>query len=296
MPDLAALLPVRAASVLAAAVFTPQAAAAIGTMMPPAERGRAITFVFLGWSLASVIGMPVGAFVSETWGWRTAFVAVALLSAVTAAAVWRHTPAGLRPPALTLRSWAQVFTSPLPMLMVAVTAASASGQFTLFSYIAPYYRHVLNADATEISLLFFWFGAFGLVGNLLMSRWIDRFGAGRAASAALACIMLTLAAWPLAGNLAAVALVLVPWALGCFSSNSAQQARLAQAAPAWAPALIALNTSAMYLGQGLGSAGGGLLLALGSYATLAPVALAWMALALAGSMWLVRREPRHAHA
>ncbi len=43
------LLPVRALTVLAAAVFTPQAAAAIGLLTPMAARGRAITFVFLGW-------------------------------------------------------------------------------------------------------------------------------------------------------------------------------------------------------------------------------------------------------
>ena len=45
---------VRAATVLGAAVFTPQAAAAVGFMAPPAQRGRAITFIFLGWSVASV--------------------------------------------------------------------------------------------------------------------------------------------------------------------------------------------------------------------------------------------------
>jgi predicted MFS family arabinose efflux permease len=50
-PNYAVLTPIRAASVLAAAVFTPQAAAAIGWLAPPAERGRAITFVFLGWSI-----------------------------------------------------------------------------------------------------------------------------------------------------------------------------------------------------------------------------------------------------
>ena len=53
----------------------------------------------------------------------------------------------------------------------------------------------------------------------------------------------------------------MPWALGCFSSNSAQQARLGAAAPALAPALMALNTSAIYLGQAVGAASGGWLIA-----------------------------------
>ena len=58
-----------------------------------------------------------------------------------------------------------------------------------------------------------------------------------------------------------MALVLVPWALGCFSAQSTQQARLGVAAPALAPALMALNTSAIYLGQAAGAASGGWLLA-----------------------------------
>ena len=44
---------------LGAAVFTPQAGAAIGFMSPPEHRGRAIAFIFLGWSLASVLGLPM---------------------------------------------------------------------------------------------------------------------------------------------------------------------------------------------------------------------------------------------
>src|SRR5437764_1478536 len=48
VPSFAALVPVRALTVLGADVFTPQAAAAMGTMTQPAERGGAITFIFLG--------------------------------------------------------------------------------------------------------------------------------------------------------------------------------------------------------------------------------------------------------
>jgi predicted MFS family arabinose efflux permease len=58
MPNYATLLPVRCLCMLGAAAYTPQAAAAISALTPPAERGRAITFIFLGWSVASVLGMP----------------------------------------------------------------------------------------------------------------------------------------------------------------------------------------------------------------------------------------------
>ncbi len=289
MPDFAALLPVRALTVLAAAVFTPQAAAAINVLAPPEQRGRAITTIFLGWSLSSVIGMPLHAYIGETLGWRWAFALVALLSVAAAAAVWRTVPDGVQPPPMSLRSWGRTLADPLLMGLVAVTVLSAAGQFTVFSYLAPYYRQVLGAGAAGVSLLFLWFGAFGLIGNLLLTRAIGRFGVARCVGATLSLMALSLLLWPLAGSVLTMALVMLPWGLGCFASNSGQQARLSIAAPAVAPALLALNTSAMYLGQAIGAGGGGLLVAASGFASLSWAGLAWMLLAIALSTLLARR-------
>ena len=75
---------------------------------------------------------------------------------------------------------------------------------------------------------------------------------------------LSLLLWPLGTwALWLQAAVMVPWALGCFSANSAQQARLVQMSPVLAPATVALNTSAIYGGQALGAALGGGLIAQG---------------------------------
>jgi predicted MFS family arabinose efflux permease len=279
----------RAATVLGAAVFTPQAAAAIGVMTPPAQRGRAISFIFIGWSVASVAGVPIAAWLGETFGWRSAFAAIAVLGVVGAGWVYAVVPDGVKPAALTLRDWRTVLTSPVLMAIVAVTALSGAGQFTLLSYFAPYYKAALNASATEISLLFFCFGAFGLIGNALMSRWIDRYGASRAVATMIGLMALSLLLWPLATTVVGVALVLIPWGLGCFSSNSAQQPRLGIAAPAFASALMALNSSAIYLGQAAGASSGGWLIANGGYAPLHWLGLAWMMAALAVSMWAARR-------
>jgi predicted MFS family arabinose efflux permease len=129
MPGYGSLLLVRCLSVLGAAAFTPQAASAVSALASPEQRGRAITFIFLGWSLASVLGMPASAYIGETWGWRWAFGGVALLSLMAAAGVWRALPDGIRPTALSRADWGQVFTHPVLMLVVAVTALSSAGQF-----------------------------------------------------------------------------------------------------------------------------------------------------------------------
>ncbi len=291
-PDFGTLMVLRVLAVVSPAIFTPQAAACIGLLVTPAQRGRAITFVFLGWSVASVVGMPLGAWIGGTLGWRSAFGFVAFLSVLSAAWVWRSLPNGVRPPAFSRAAWGETLQSRALMLCVAVTLLYSAGQFVLFSYFAPYFKVHLQASATELSLLFACFGACGLVGNLLMSRHIDRIGAPRAVMWAVASMAVSLLLWPLTTSLALAALVCVPWGLGCFASNSAQQARLVGIAPLLASGSIALNSAAMYAGQALGAGGGGWLIAHGNMDALHWFGLAGLLAAMAMSWWATR-QPAH---
>ncbi|EJL70633.1 MFS transporter [Variovorax sp. Varisp85] len=261
MPSFGALLPVRMLTVVAPAIFTPQAAACAGMLVPPEQRGRAVTFVFLGWSMASVLGLPIGALIGGHLGWRMAFLAIAALSVASATAVWLTLPNGVRPAALTAEAWSRVLRSPVLMGIVSVTALQGAGQFVLFSYFGPVLKQGFGADATTLSVMWALFGACGLVGNMMVSRFIDRVGAGRMVLITTVLIASSLLLWPLASTLAWLAVVLVPWGLGCFSANSAQQARLVGLAPALAPGSVALNSSGIYTGQAVGAAVGGWLLA-----------------------------------
>lgn len=293
MPSFGTLLLVRVLAVISPAIFTPQAAACVGLLVPPEQRGRAITFVFLGWSVASVLGMPMGAFIGGAYGWRSAFVLVGLLGLVSAAWVWRSMPDGVKPPALSLAAWKEALRSPALMLCVAVTALYSAGQFVLFSYFAPYYKARIGVTPGQLGLLFMWFGAFGFLGNVLMSRNIDRIGASRSVMLGVGSMAISLLIWPLGTSLVLAALVSVPWALGCFSSNSAQQARLVGIAPALAAGSIALNTSAMYAGQAAGAASGGWLIATGRMDMLHWAGFAGLVAAMAVSWWASRYAGSH---
>ena len=108
----------------------------------------------------------------------------------------------------------------------------------------------------------------------------------------LGFIAVSMAVFDLPTTVMGMAIALVPWGLGCFACNSAQQARLGQTATALAPALMALNTSAIYLGQAIGAASGGLMVAAAGYAPLPLAGLGWLAAALALSLWATRRVAR----
>jgi predicted MFS family arabinose efflux permease len=293
-PNFTALLPLRVLALLSPAIFTPQAAACVGLLVPPEQRGRAITFIFVGWSLASVLGMPISAFIGGTLGWRSAFVLVALLSLASALWVWLAMPDGVKPPVLSAAAWKQTFRSRALMTCLAVTVLYAAGQFVLFSYFAPYFKQKLEITPAALSLYFMWFGAFGLLGNMLMARYVDRIGADRAVMIGVALMAATMLMFPLGVTLWLAAAVSIPWALGCFSSNSAQQARLVTIAPSLAAASVALNSSAMYAGQAMGAASGGWLISRGGMDWLHWAAFAGLVAAMATSALATRFARRGA--
>lgn len=289
-PNFEVLIASRFAIGIAAAIFTPQAAATVGALLPPRERSSAITMIFIGWSLATVGGMPLGGFIAHTFGWRAAFAIVAFLSALAMAGVAMTLRKGVRIPRLSSQSWISVATNPALMLVLLVTILNGTGQFTFFTYLTPSLKASLDAGVSVLTLVLAWYGITATLGNVVASRAIGRVGASRGAHIALLAMAGGLAIWGAGATaLWSVLAGCTLWGLGTFATNSIQQARLAGLAPDVTSASIALNTSAIYLGQALGSALGGVLIDGGRLAELpwaaAVLLVIGAAISIAAARW-----------
>lgn len=292
-PGFSSLLICRVLAMVSAAIFTPQAASCIALLVPEKQRGQAITFVFLGWSVASVMGMPLGAWIAGVWGWRWSMGLIALLSLVGAFWLWRSMPDRVIPPALSAAAWRQTLSSRTLLVTLCVTVMSAAGQFVLFSYMAPYITTRFATTPGQFSLVLLVYGGMGFVGNALLSRHIDRIGASRAVWLSLSAIATGMLLMPWADHWAMACLTLLPWGLGVFASNSAQQARLVGQAPWLASASIALNTSAMYAGQAIGATLGATVIMRQGLDALPFFSLIGMLLAMALSLLATRYARLH---
>ncbi|CAN5268035.1 MFS transporter [soil metagenome] len=287
------LLIIRALTIVAAGIFTPQAAACVGLLVPPERRAQSVAFIFIGWSIASVAGVPLGSLVSAALGWRIAYAIMALLSLIAMLLVWRFIPKGLRIEPLSLSAWRDVFTRPAQICVLLVTLASASGQFTLFSYMAPLFKDTLGAAPTLIAALLAVLGIAGVAGNLLAVRVVGRFGIDRTILLSFIAMLTGIVLFGLTAGITIAAAVSVGiWGLGTFSSNSLQQSRLIALAPSLASASVALNTSVIYLGQAVGAGAGGRLIAAGDYRYLAWVGAFFVALAIILSLTAERLSRR----
>jgi predicted MFS family arabinose efflux permease len=287
--DLTVLLVFRALTVAGAAIFTPQAAATAGLLVPAEQRGAAIGFIFIGWSLAAVIGIPLGSLLSASLGSAMTFGLMAVLSALMLALLLRFIPRGLMVQPLQLSSWLAVLRNPALLLVLVVTLFSLSGQFVLFTFIAPVLRDSYGLTSSMIALIFFAAGLAGVGGTALASRHVARLGADRSVFLALCVVALGFALVAIGwGHWIAFLIGASLWSAGGFAANSIQQGRLVGIAPALASATVALNSSFVYFGQSIGSSVGGGLIADGAGPDMAMAAVIFTLAAIMASVLAAR--------
>lgn len=292
-PSFAVLLTVRVFTVVAAGIFTPQAAASVGLLVSTEQRAAGVAFIFLGWSVSLVAGTAIASLIANYLGWRVAYLILAALCVPVLIWVAASIPKGLKAVPLSLSSWGAVFTSPALLLVLLVTAASSSGQFTMLTYLQPMLRDQFAAGPGAIALVLAVFGIVGIFGNAIAARIVVAWGVGPLISVLLVSMLAGFVIFGLAnGSLLIAALGVAAWGLGTFSSNSLQQARLIGLAPPLAAASVALNTSAIYLGQAVGPAIGGILIGASMPGALAWAAAGLVALAFAMSLMAERMRER----
>src|SRR5262249_15795291 len=136
------------------------------------------------------------------------------------------------------------------------------GQFAVFTYLAPLLKRLADAGSETIAAFFSLFGVAGFVGNVIATRLVTTLKPFRTSLVALGTILAGFLLFSLgAGMLAAMSAGIFVGGLGLGAVNSMQQARLVAVKPELSSASVALNTSGIYIGQAIGSALGGFLLA-----------------------------------
>lgn len=279
-PNYVTLMVIRLVMLAVAALFTPQAAGAAAMMVPPERRGSTMSYVFLGWSLALAVGLPLIAYVASHIGWRVAYSGIGVIALLNLVLlVWRI-PKGLAGTPVDLKTWGDLVRNPLIVLLVVVTVLQTSGQFVVFTFLGPLFAK-LGGSAELAIIAFGIYGAMGFIGNVIASRVVDTWGAYRTSLTSIAMLLVGIAMWALGAGIVPVMLAsMFPWGMAFSSANSMQQVRLAGAAPLFASATVSLNTSGLYIGQAIGSGIGGALFAHEMYYAVGYVGVGFLVLAL----------------
>jgi MFS transporter, DHA1 family, inner membrane transport protein len=280
-PDYTSLLIIRLVMLAVGALYTPQAAGTAALIVPEQKRGSTIAYIFLGWSLAAAVGLPLIAFIASRYGWRAAYGSISLMGCVSILLLAWRLPRGLMGAPVDLKTWAAIGRNRLIVLLLSITTLQMSGQFVVFTFMGPLLARLTGAGPDAIGLVFAVYGVCGVIGTAIGTRIVDSWGAWKTSLLFTSVLLAGLAGWALsAGIYPLMAVSVAIWGIGFASTNSMQQVRLVGAAPSLASASVSLNTSVLYVGQAVGSAIGGFLYARDLLYAAGYVGAAFVALAL----------------
>ena len=145
-------------------------------LVPPTHAGRATTSIYIGASLALVVGSPLTAALSLMWGWRLAVVCITVVAAVVTVAARVLLPemvltedqlAHVGPRSRHHRNWRLITVSLLAMIAV-------TGHFVSYTYIVEIIRNVVGVRGPNLAWVLAVYGVAGLLSVPLVARPLDR--------------------------------------------------------------------------------------------------------------------------
>lgn len=294
-PDYWWLMAARVLLALTAGLYMPTAGAYAAGAVEPAQRGRALGFVYLGMTVAMVIGVPLGTLLGGTLGWRAPFAGVALIGLIVLGGLCLPRARQAMPPPAGLRERLAVAARPEILRSLGVTFFWLGGAFAFYTYLAPYLHTVTGMGDTGVACVLMLFGAGGAVGNLVGGALSDRKGPRYVIPRVLGLLVLVFAllaltaAWlpPPAATVAVLVLITV-WGVAGWAFAPVQQAYLVSQVPQMAPVVLSLNSSAMYLGVSCGALMSSGVVAMGHVGAIGWIGAGCEAAAL-GLVWLGAR-------
>ena len=251
------------------------------SVVPAHKQASAVATMFMGLTIANIGGVPLATWVGQTIGWRTSFLAIAVLGVVTMFSLWKALPVGAVGKKTDVKMELKVLTRLPVILALLTTVFGASAMFTLYTYIAPSLVAFNHASPMFITMMLVLIGVGFSIGNHLGGKLADRSIDKTLIGFFIALIVL-MAVFPLlAQTQVGTAVGLVLWGAAAFAIVPSLQMRVMSVAHEASGLASSVNIGAFNLGNAVGAAAGGAVLSLGlSYASVSMIGAGLAAIGL----------------
>jgi predicted MFS family arabinose efflux permease len=281
----------------AGTVFTAVVAGVTVAIVAPEQRGKALAIAFLGMSLSYALGVPLGAWLGLTYGWRVPVWLVAGACVAVAALLALVLPQRIEAPGAGFAGLGAAAHQCFVLRVWARTLLYIAAIFSVFAFVGPVLLSLNPLSPTQLSLTLVLFGFSGVAGGVLGGMCADRFGPVRTLRVQLMLLASMMVLLPFTqGHPMLTVLVFMLWGLAGFGMLAPQQVMLTTRVPHQAALLMSLNASMLYLGSALGAIVGGTLIHTLGFERLSWVGLPFALLALATLWFDTHRHPREAPA
>ncbi|MDE3723647.1 MFS transporter [Nocardiopsis sp. N85] len=149
-------------------------ALAAAQMAGPARQGRAVARMFLGLTVANIIGVPVGTLLGQELGWRAAFLVVTVIAVLAMAGIAVFVPRLARTGSGRLMPEVRALGNTQVLLGLLAAVFGFAGVFAVYSYIAPMMTELAGLGDRGVTVVLALFGIGMTLGSLIVGPLADR--------------------------------------------------------------------------------------------------------------------------
>ncbi|MEH7254627.1 MFS transporter [Neobacillus niacini] len=146
--------------------------------MPIKKRGLAISFIFGGFTLANVVGVPIGTVIAEWYGWNATFMLTTFLGGLAFLASFFVLPNRLSQIRISIRDQFSLMTKPRILMAFFIPALGFGATYAVFTYLVPILKG-MEAPNNSISLILFGYGFISIFSNILAGKIAGHNAIGR---------------------------------------------------------------------------------------------------------------------
>ncbi|MGD8176277.1 MFS transporter [Marinimicrobium sp. ARAG 43.8] len=174
-PNYSSLMVARFVAGLPHGTYFGVAALVVADLAAPGDRGKAVSRVMIGLTLAVLVGNPLATWLGQWFSWRYAFGLVGVIAVLTVALIVIYLPLDRSQPRNRPSAELRAFHRPEVWLALMIGATGFAGVFCVFAYLAPTLLHVTGVNQGWIPVAMAIFGAGGFLGNIIGGWLFDRF-------------------------------------------------------------------------------------------------------------------------
>ena len=142
-------------------------------LAPNGKKAKAMGFIVVGTSMATVLGIPIGTMIGQLVGWRVTFLCIGVIAFCVMASLIYLLPAVPSMNTISLKAIPKVLKRPVLLNIYLLTAIIITGHFTAYTYITPFMLNVGGFSEQIVVSLLLAVGFSGMIGSLIFAKYSE---------------------------------------------------------------------------------------------------------------------------
>ncbi|WP_336960313.1 MFS transporter [Chryseobacterium contaminans] len=146
-----------------------------GATSDPTDKSGAVSIIFFGLTLATVLGVPLATLMSDLFSWQSSFLLTAFINIIALIGVQFLLPAIGKETEAPMAFDFKIFRNKNLWIGLLIAFFTIAAMYSTYGYMADFLKNVTHMNGKQISIMLFMFGTVGILGNKIAGKYMSRF-------------------------------------------------------------------------------------------------------------------------